>query len=158
MPGDDYLEPKVGTTLPLVALREQLAEARTRGESFGSVWPVKGVLGQVDPSCRREWRECLEQTRSTWERAYDQLPPTRGEQALERAHILIDREPLADRACASCGRPIPDAAKRNAEFCSRECRRGTEVRDRHLGPAGERQRPDVPVVLEADWSQLELVA
>jgi hypothetical protein len=52
------VEPRVGTTLPLVALREQLAEARSRGESFGECWPaiVKGVLDSVDAKARVEWR------------------------------------------------------------------------------------------------------
>ena len=159
MSGDDYLEPRVGTTLPLVALREQLAEARSRGESFEACWPatVKAVLSTVRPPLRGEWRRCLERTRETWERCYQRVPATPAELALEQAHILIDRKPLPDRACSECDGPMPARAK---SICA-ECRRGSEVRDRHLGPAGERQQPNVAVKLEEDWSrpeQMELVA
>ena len=92
MTGDDYGEPRVGTTLPLVALREQLAAARSRGESFGECWPatVKGVLAGVDPKARREWRECLERTRSTWEACFLRRSATPGEEALVAVKDMLE--------------------------------------------------------------------
>lgn len=143
------------------ALREQLTEARSRGEDFAECWPgaVKTVLSTMRPPLRREWRRCLERTRETWQRCYERSPATPTEEALEQAHVLIERKPLADRSCVQCDGPLPAGAKQRAEFCLKKCRGEAEVRDRHLGPAGPRQVPALPALAGEDWSeQRELAA
>jgi hypothetical protein len=157
MATDDYAEPKASSIRVLVALREQLAVSRAAGEPCGKCWPatVEAVLAPLGAPARREWRVCLERTRSTWERCYERTPATQAEQALERAHVLLEREPLPDRACVQCDGPLPPGAR---HVCSKECRQATEVRDRHLGPARDYQHPNVAVEVEEDWSQMELVA
>jgi predicted nucleic acid-binding Zn ribbon protein len=81
------------------------------------------------------------------------LPPTAAELALERARVLIDRQPAPDRSCSVCGGEIPAGKKAAAQYCSKRCQNQTDK--------GERREPDVAVLLEADWSepeQLELTA
>jgi predicted nucleic acid-binding Zn ribbon protein len=155
MAGDSHAEPQVGTTQPLTALRERLAASRAAGESFEECWPatVRAVTAGLERNARAEWRACLEHTRSTWERCFDRLPPTAAELALERARVLIDRQPAPDRSCSVCGDPIPADKKAAAVYCSRPCQSRVDL--------GERREPDVAVTLEQDWSspeQLELVA
>jgi hypothetical protein len=71
----------VPSSSPLKLLRQRLGDARARGEAFGRAWPsaVKIALEDVEPSHRREWRECLEHTRSTWQRCFNREPATMGQ-------------------------------------------------------------------------------
>jgi hypothetical protein len=116
-----YEEPTVPSSMPLKVLRRHLEDARARGEGFGPAWPgaVKAALDHSKPTHRREWRECLEHTRSTWQRCFDREPATAAELALVNARALIDREPIPDRWCDECGGPV--GANPVGRFCGRGC-------------------------------------
>ena len=121
------------------------------------------TIGHTDNKPRRrldaenpglEWRECLEHTRSTWERCYERQAATPAEAALMRAAETLEREPLPDRACRGCGGAVTGRAR--AEFGSDQCRK--LFHNAHTPRGGEPlQQPLVAVELEEDWSQ-ELVA
>jgi hypothetical protein len=144
----EYEEPITPSSTPLVLLREQLEEARVRGEAFGPAWPaaVEAALDHAKPSDRREWKDCLESTRSTWERCYLREPATRPELALVNARGLIDREAMPDRSCEQCGNPIGDNPV--GRYCGRKCSvKASEVVQ--VAPFGTRrgpmQQPQLPL-------------
>jgi hypothetical protein len=116
-----YDEPAAPSSAPLAVLREHLEDARARGEGFGSAWPgaVKVALEAAKPAHRREWRACLETTRSTWKRCFDrELHAPR--RRLVNARTLLDREPLPDRWCEQCGGSFGTTAVGD-KFCSTGC-------------------------------------
>jgi hypothetical protein len=135
-----YEEPTVPSTIPLIVLREHLEDARARGEGFGPAWPgaMNAALEAAKPSDRREWKDCLEQTRSSWERCFHRQPATAAEEALVNARGLIDREPIPDRWCDECGGPV--GANPVGRFCDRGCSvKASEVAS--VAPFGTRRGP-----------------
>jgi len=119
----DYHEPQVDSSTPLEVLRHQLQAARAHGEAFGPAWPgaVRVALEDVKPSLKREWRECFEHTRSTWERCFNREVATAAEVALINAGALLDRVPLPDQWCEQCEKPL--GAEAIGAYCSRGCTR-----------------------------------
>jgi hypothetical protein len=61
-------------------LRRGLADARERGATFETAWPV--ALAAADFTI--DTRAVAEATRGTWHRAYEGAPPTAGELQLVR--------------------------------------------------------------------------
>ena len=153
----------MGSTEPLTELRHQLADARRRGKGFNECWAVtvRGVLRAVPQAKRKEWRDALEHTRSTWQRCFDREAATPAEEALVRAVGHIERDPLPDRWCGQCDGPLPAGTNAGREFCSKACANAaTGVIDRG-GAVGPRAVPDLPALEPEDWSaddQLELAA
>jgi hypothetical protein len=101
----EYHEPQVDSSTPLKVLRRHLVAARRRGEAFQAAWPtaVKIALQDVKPSQRREWRECLEHTRSTWQRCFDQTTASTAESSAAQgrhSNMLIRTTPQVI-ACSS---------------------------------------------------------
>jgi hypothetical protein len=109
-----------------------------RGES--------GARGR-EASAKREWRDCMENTRSTWERCFDREPATPAEVALVNARGLIDREPLPDMWCEQCGGPL-GADPVGHKYCSRDCSREASAVASVEGFGSRRgpmQHPQLPI-------------
>jgi hypothetical protein len=144
-----YEEPTVPSSSPLKLRRQHLEDARARGEQFVPEWQgaVKVALEVAKPSQKREWRDALEHTRSTWQRCYDRQPATPAELALVNARVLIDREPLPDAWCERCGGPL-GADPIGHKFCSRDCSREASA-VASIAPFGTRRgpmrQPEVPL-------------
>ena len=71
----------------------------------------------------KQWHRALVETLPVWRAAYDRSPATRRDRALALVADPSDREPMAERACALCARPIPADAHRNRRYCGDACRR-----------------------------------
>jgi hypothetical protein len=144
-----YHEPQVASSTPLKVLRRHLVAARRRGEAFQAAWPtaVKIALEDVSRPNRREWRECLEHTRSTWQRCFDQEPATPAELAMVNARMLIDRQPLPDVWCEQCGGPL-GADPIGHKYCGRDCSREASAVASLAGVGtrrGPMQHPQLPI-------------
>lgn len=75
-----------GKICPAVQMREFLLLLREQGAEFDEAWRVafERVKWPHDTVHRREWKAILEQSRETWERAFDLVPPSRAERKLGR--------------------------------------------------------------------------
>jgi hypothetical protein len=134
-----YEEPTVPSSSPLKLRRQHLEDARARGEQFVPEWQgaVKVALEVAKPSQKREWRDALEHTRSTWQRCYERQPATAAEAALVNARVLIDREPLPDVWCEQCGGPLGDDAVGH-KYCRRDCSHPASA-EASIAPFGNRR-------------------
>lgn len=125
-----------------------LHDARVLGYAFDAAWPI--AMGQASriSSTPREWAGILASTRDAWERAFDVLPATMPERALQAVghalHPDIDLE-LEARRCKQCDRWIPTDRDRRAECCSEKCGRQWKY-DHH-----ELERPRAKPSAPAGW-------
>jgi hypothetical protein len=144
-----YEEPTPPSSTPLKLLRHHLEDARARGEQFGSAWPgaVKAALEDLKPAEKREWRDCLEHTRSTWGRCFNREPATERELALRHVRTLIDREPMPDRWCDHCGGALGNQSIGNNSVAApaRGTRRRVLYVDGHGMIRGPMQAPELPL-------------
>jgi hypothetical protein len=107
---------------------------------------MKAALEQATPSHRREWKDCLENTRSTWQRCFDGEPATPAEVALVNARALLGREPMPDRSCDECGGPV--GANPVGRFCGQECsvKASAVLAVQPFGTSrGPMQQPELPL-------------
>lgn len=116
-------EPSLPNRAPLIALRERLADAHSRGEQFQDAWPTAVALTLVEIAGvdeRQQWRHAFEWARSTWERCYNREPATKADRQLSLLRAERDM-PVTDHQCRQCGKDF--VPKHYLErFCTDECR------------------------------------
>lgn len=131
---------EAGPAGPAGVLREQLAEAREAGCSFGEAWP--GALEEALCSAngtRSEWHVVLEGMVWTWQREYERRPVAAG------GVVELDAGPA--RACEWCGASI-EHRRVTARFCGPACYNA-------MLRAGRRQRLGTPARCENCGAPIE---
>lgn len=155
------------TEHPLAVLRERLAERRAGGVRFSLAWMEARVeaLMLINQEHRDAWREVFAETRDGWERAYQREAQTGPEAALAEVADagFLGGVPDASEAeaapepriCRECARPIPDAVKPTARFCSPRCKRAFNYRREQARAEAARRstRPSAAVRTLSDGSR-----
>lgn len=129
---------------PASMLRVQLAGARAARTPipFALAWreALRASVEIADAAAREAWRLALEETRASWERAYEGWPATRADAAL--ASLVdgreIDWEDWGRRKCEHCGLSIPSDRDRRAIYCSDRCRRDAAYRRERQAAGGRK--------------------
>lgn len=110
----------------LTALRAELEADRADGLDFDEAWPgaVRAALYDLGTTERRGWVTVLLGTEEGWRAAFDRMPASPAERAVEMVAADERGIPIPFGTCELCDAPLPEAqgAGSTRTYCSDECR------------------------------------